>query len=342
MIEALNSNEATRDWLRYLSELGTPPIGIVLPEAAVLPSILRELAVPEEDIGTLVAGMPSPACTPEAWWVLSRAASSLIRYMGMLERPPMFPALPAAIVEEQPFFFVYVFLATLPHVQAYHTSRNVPASISRATLADLGRSLRAYRRAHGVGGFDLAFWLTFHFRGMIYQLGRLQFERGTLGRRTGRAIAETGLPYNTGYPALAIHVPGDMGPLTPDDCDASIAQAVSFFARHFPEERYELAVCNSWLLDAQLADYLPAGSNIIKFQRRFTPAYRPPPDREWILRFIFGWSDVDLDAAPRRTTLERAVVDHLTAGRDWYGGAGWMKLPSETISPETIIPKVRD
>ncbi|MBI3971100.1 MAG: hypothetical protein HY332_07400, partial [Chloroflexi bacterium] len=48
-----------------------------------------------------------------------------------------------------------------------------------------------------------------------------------------------------------------------------------------------------------------------------------------ILRFDFGRTTPALDrldALPRRTTLERAIVRHLKAGRHWHGGAGWLRL----------------
>jgi hypothetical protein len=114
--------------------------------------------------------------------------------------------------------------------------------------------------------------------------------------------------------------------MTPAACDASFTHAKEFFARHFPEEDYHIAVCRSWLLDDQLADYLPADGNIVQFQRRFRPAYRPHDDDEDILRFVFGRITPGLDGLPQRTALERAVVGHLKAGNHWSGGAGWLEL----------------
>jgi hypothetical protein len=131
---------------------------------------------------------------------------------------------------------------------------------------------------------------------------------------------------------LGVHIPDFYGRLSPEACDASFAQARAFFLRHFPDERYAIATCHSWLLDEQLADYLPASSNIVRFQRRFQPAYRPDADDVNILRYVFGYAGTlppsidELSAFPRCTTLERAVIDHLTAGHHWHGGAGWLLL----------------
>jgi len=250
--------------------------------------------------------------------------------------PEWFPRLPPDLGDVARYFYVYVFLAALPHVRAYHRARGIPDEVSRRTLADLGRNMAVHRRRTGEAGLAEPYWLRLHFRGLLYQLGRLQFERARLGGRTGRGVAAAGMPLTTGDPALAVHVPAFYGPLAPDACDASFSRARDFFARHFPDERYAVATCHSWLLDAQLADYLPADSNILCFRRRFQVAYVPEPTPfPSILRFVFGFEDAPDGAAPpqeelvklpQRTALERAVVDHLKAGRHWRGGAGWLPL----------------
>lgn len=123
-----------------------------------------------------------------------------------------------------------------------------------------------------------------------------------------------------------MHVPAYYGPLSPAACDESFEAAARFFACHFPEESYPIAMCQSWLLDDQLAEYLPADSNIIRFQRRFPLAHRPGIPDESILRFVFGTTTSRWAELPRRTTLERAVLDHLRAGHHWYGRTGWFPL----------------
>ena len=321
----LAGDEKTRAWVEYLEGLGEPDIEVALPLADDLPPVLIELAVPHEDIDVLIRMLPSRGRTP-LWWLVQRCAAAVTSGMGVVGRPPSFPQLPASLGGLGRYFYVYAFLAVLPHVQAFHRSRGIPEDISRLTLADLGRQLALNRRWHGVGGLDDAFWLTLHFRGAIYQLGRLQFERTRLDNRAGTAIADAGAPYGPGDPALAVHVPGCYGPLTPAACDEALRVAKQFFVRHFPEENYPIAVCESWLLDDQLAEYLPAEANIIQFQRRFRLAHRSGPADEPILRFVFGTTTAPLAELTRRTTLERGVVDHLAAGRHWRGGSGWLPL----------------
>jgi hypothetical protein len=154
----------------------------------------------------------------------------------------------------------------------------------------------------------------------------LQFQRATLGQRTAEALQAAGLPFGPGEPVLGVHVPDFFGPLSPRACDRSFAQAREFFAAHFPTEHYALAVCQSWLLDEQLAAYLPADANIVHFQRRFQVIDRREPGDEDILLNVFGQRTPDLDSLPQRTTLQRAIVTHLKAGRHWTGGVGWLLL----------------
>ena len=206
----------------------------------------------------------------------------------------------------EPLFYPRVFLAALPHVRAYHAVRGIPDGVARATLADLGRVMRIYREANGAPGLDEQNWLTLHWRGALFELGRLQFER-------------------RGGGDLGLHIPGG-APLDPAAVDASLGQARPFFDRHFPEERHRTATCTSWLLDPQLAEALPPDSNIVGFQRRFELLGVPQPGDEDVFKFVFRRDDPPLDELPQRTTLERALVSHLRAGGHWRVRTGRLRI----------------
>src|SRR5207249_4777 len=119
-----------------------------------------------------------------------------------------------------------------------------------------------------------------------YRLGRLQFGRS----RVFFDPAASGLEvaFRQGDLALGVHIPSG-SPLTPEACDAAFAQARPFYQKHFPDDQYRIAECSSWLLDEQLVEYLPADSNIVRFQRRFqlVADKRWPADDE-IIHFVFG------------------------------------------------------
>ncbi len=128
--------------------------------------------------------------------------------------------------------------------------------------------------------------------------------------------------------SLGVHIPDYCGPFTPQDCDTSIVRAVRFFATHLPDEDVRVATCHSWLLDPALGDLVRPDSNIAAFRRRFHLVDRATSDDQAVVEFVFGRREDDLDALPRRTSLERAVGDHLRAGRHWTGGVGWFRWPA--------------
>ncbi|MCD9874024.1 acyltransferase domain-containing protein [Streptomyces guryensis] len=299
----------------------------MLPHADELAEVLLDLAVPHEDINQLVRMGRRVTDDPELLRVLEASVEELVRGMGEIGTAVDLPQLDWASGPLQRCFPVYVFVAALPYTRAYHRARGVPDEISRRTLADLGRNMAVHRRRHHRAGVQAPWWLTHHFRGELYQLGRLQFERARHGQRTSRVLAAAGLDVAPGTPCLNIHIPDYLGPLSPAACERSLALAAEFFGLHHPEEKYRAALCHSWLLDAQLKEYLPADSNIVRFQDRFRVARedREPADQEPV-QFVFGDPELPVESLPRRTAVERAVGDHLRAGRHWYIGHGWFPL----------------
>jgi GNAT-like C-terminal domain len=186
--------------------------------------------------------------------------------------------------------------ARLPEVRAKHAALGLTDDESWATLRDVFR-------AHEVRGeepFADVEWIELVWSGRIAELGRLQFE-------------------DDGDGLLSVHIP-EAGPLTPALCDASFARAREIFPGH------RTAACRSWLLDPRLADVLPAGSNIVRFQQRFELAGEGEDGNADVLRFVFHTFDPDLDKLTPRTTLERALVDRMRAGGRWRSPRGLTSL----------------
>ena len=292
--------------------------GFRLPDRTYLPAIFERLAIAEDDQEEILAAWPSPDADADTWDSLRRAYDTLVKDLGGFA-PLDLPGPSVQTTSLGRYFFVYVYLAALADVRRFHARRGIPDDISWATLADVGRNLVRDRLLLGDGGLRTSGWLTLHFRGSIYQLGRLQFDRMQV------RPAHVADAFREGDAALGIHIP-ESGPLTAEACDDSFAQAQPFFARHFPETPTRLGICTSWLLDPQLADYLGPDSNIMLFQRRFTlvgDGYDGDAD---VLRFVFHRIAPNIDDLPQRTTLERAIVTHLRAGKHWRSRTGWLEL----------------
>lgn len=327
LLDVLKGDATCADWLTALDDPAIPRLVAGLPDALELPDVLLDLAVPHEDIRELLGLRAELDRSPELSELLERAVSGLLWRTGEPGRGTGLPEFPDTAGAMGRCFAVFVFVAALPYTRALHQERGVPADISRHTLADLGRNLAVHRRRLGTTGLLVPWWPTRHFRGELYQLGRLQFERVRLGRRTGEGLRRAGVAAGEGDPALSVHIPDFRGPMTPEACDDSVARAREFFARHFPDEPARLAVCHSWLLDPQLKRYLPAESNIVRFQDRFHIAYvSDEAEDDTPIAFVFGGTQTPRERLPRRTSVQRAILGHLDAGGHWFPGHGWFAM----------------
>lgn len=333
--QVLLGEPGTAGWVRELMGAELPRADVRLPHGEALAEVLLDLAVAHEDINPVVAAREQLGADPVLAELLERCVRTFVRDMGVVgggpgggpRLGPPLPALPAGTGPAGHWFALLVFAATVRHTLAFHLRHGVPGEVSRRTFADVGRQCAVHYRRHGTPGIVNTGWLTRHFRGVLYHLGRLQYERTRLGERTGRAIAEAGGPGGPGDLALNVHIPDFSGPLTSDACDESVERARAFFARRFPDGPHAVATCHSWLLDPRLADRLPDSSNIVRFQRRFRLLpLDEAPDDDAPLRFVFGTSERPLSDLPRATALQRAVIDHLVSGGHWYGGTGWFAL----------------
>jgi hypothetical protein len=325
-IETLKQDEKIANWIQYLEEIGPAPGTIEIPEGEELRDRFAYLGVPDDDIEPLLELRARLVNDPELLWILDRAVQSLTLNLDVVTRVPGFPVLPTSLGAIADYFYVYVFAAALPQTIDLHQQHGTPEAVSRATMADIGRNMLVHRKRHGRHGLAAPDWLMLHSRGMIFQFGRLQFERATLGITTGHAIQAAGFPYKTGDPTLSIHIPDFMGSMSVDACDESFATARAFFPAHYPDEAFRTAVCNSWILDPQLRDYLKPDSNILRFQDRFTEIRPAEWTNDGPLRFVFGPADLPLAEYPQRSSVERAVVGHIAAGKNWHGGMGWLEF----------------
>lgn len=329
----LGLGDDSSHWLEELKSVGPPTSPVQLPPIHEVGEVLTRLGVSPSDAVEILDAWPTPDQTPEVWWLLQRCHQQLVVQMGELRLSPLqqWRLLPPHLSATGRLFYVYVFLATLSTVQQWHRERGIADDVSWATLADLGEHIAIHRRIFGTAGLDVPEWMTLHFRGLIYRLGRLQFQRWQFPSQCmlydDRINNDaTGSRPGLGTLALNIHIPESGGSLEPAACSESFAYARDFFSSHFPEEKYRFGYCSSWLLDPQLADYLPATSNIVRFQRRFQLFAGSSNDDQGVMRFVFRRITPSLDDLPQRTTLERIAIEHLRAGRHWQSRSGWLML----------------
>ena len=278
---------------------------------------LDYLAVPPEERPDLLASAPHSAADRAA---VELAADRLVASIG-----PSDPANAARLTEPPAgytapvgYFGAHVCLALLDAARGNHAALGISEEVSRRSLGAFSNNLSRHRRIYGRGGLDGPEWVPRVFQGIVFHLGRLVFDRVRLG--PALAAATGGAPHD---PAIGVHIP-PTGPLRRDECLDSFARAADFFPRYFPAEPAQVARCRSWLMDRQLARYLPAQSNLVRFHELFTPCDDPRPGDEAIVEWVFETAaPADWDALTPRTTLERAVLEHLRGGGHWQVALGW-------------------
>jgi hypothetical protein len=326
LLDDLHKNPDLAGWMATLEAVDPGDNDLRLPSGSELIDILLDMTVPHQDINPILSLRPVP--DTDGWWLLERSVSLLREGLGHLDRSPDFPSLTDGSDAFLRYFYVYVYAAAYPLVHAWYRKKGIDPEIGRRSLADLGRHMTHHRRRLGYGGFNVNVgWLAEHFTGRLFQLGRLQFDRGSLGNTTSRELQSAGIDIKHRDPILGVHIPDYCGPFDPAACDESFAMAREFFPKHFPDENLEIVTCYSWLLSKDLPTYLPETSNIIAFQRRFTINHRDvPPEDEDFFNAVFQASPADIDRLPQDTTLQRAIVHHIRSGHHWRGGVGWCRL----------------
>jgi hypothetical protein len=311
-------------WLERIERPSASPAP-QLPDDVEAAYLMERLGVEPADQADTLAARLDPYEHPELWWVFDRIYYEMLANMGRGEPVDGFkgwPAFPASTGPLGMHLYVWLFLAVVPEVRRFHAERGISDEISWESLKVLGRGMSTHRLMTGVSGLGL--WGQWggpmRFMGADYQLGRLSFNRGELSF-LGRTHTHV----------LNIHVP-PFGPVDAAACDESLAQAREFFPRHFPEEPVTFFICHSWLMDDQLASYLPESSNIVRFQRRFNlvQASELETSDNFILNYVFNRGNDEpeipltlLDELPQDTTLQRAFVSHLRSGRHWYERTAW-------------------
>jgi hypothetical protein len=311
-------------WLERIERASSSP-GPQLPNDREAAQLMERLGVEPVDQGYTLAARLNPDEQPELWWVLDRIYHGMLANMGRGEPVDGFKGWSAFPASAGPFgmhLYVWLFLAVVPEVRHFHTERRIPDDISWESLKVLGRGMSTHRSMIGMSGLGL--WDQWggpmRFLGADYQLGRLSFNRGELSF-LGRAHTHV----------LNIHVP-PFGPVDAAACDESLAQAREFFPRHFPEEPVTFFICHSWLMDDQLASYLPESSNIVRFQSRFNLVQTTElaTSDNFILNYVFHRGNDEpvippslLNELPQDTTLQRAFVSHLRSGKHWYERTAW-------------------
>lgn len=119
---------------------------------------------------------------------------------------------------------------------------------------------------------------------------------------------------------LEMHIPGGGG-MSQYLVRKSISEAVAFFDKYFPDNGIKGITSTSWIFSTQLAECLPADSNILAFQKmlHLVPVSSGRNNGLW---FVFRTPAPYIPAnLPRETSLQRAIADWLAGGKTFRCGS---------------------
>ena len=228
-------------------------------------------------------------------------------------------------------FYFYLFASCYDDARAFLLRSGCSLDVLDSTMSDLSRHVQIHEHHLGTVGIEPGWWLLPLLRGEMVQVGSLQFHRVNLGRGTlspdpwytRDESVVLGEGFRRGDPSVGIHIPSGAA-LGAHDLDTTFSRAREVLGAMWPVEQRRLATCQSWLLDAQLSEFLNPESRILGFQRRFTLLDRWYDNDEETLRFIFQRSGVALNELPRDTSLQRGILELLERGGHWRAQPGWL------------------
>ena len=302
-------------------ELSTSSIETTLNEVYVRPSVIEEAVAQWEEFRD----------TDELTSLLASLVQWVDRARGDIDEPiPIWDDLDGAGANGR-FFYLYLFSLCYDAACEFLRRQGCPPDVIESTMTVMPRHVSIHERRWGSVGIDAGWWLLPILRGEMVQVASLQFHRVNLGIGnlspapwySESESAALGTGFRRGDPSVGIHIPNETA-LGPDDLDVTFERARETLGTMWPVEQRRLATCQSWLLDAQLADFLDPASNIMRFQRRFTLLDGWYDNDVETLNFIFQRPGVARGDLPRDTTLQRGVLDLLERGGHWRARPGWM------------------
>ena len=210
----------------------------------------------------------------------------------------------------------YLFMCEQLHEK--YVQKGIPEHVFLDTVRDIVVWAKTWYCVKGELHLGESDWLSRHLSMKLFRLGRLQF---------CMAPAEDDIPeYNikAGDNVMEVHIAAD-GKLDIDECKKSLALAKEFFKKYFPSYAYTVFTCHSWLIDADLKEYLPETSNIIKFGDMFVRIKNY--DSNALLRYIFRWdtNEINLRYAYSSSAFAEKIKAAVLKGKTFHETLGVME-----------------
>ena len=178
-----------------------------------------------------------------------------------------------------------------------------------ASMAAFSRFVREHMESYGRYGFDRGFWTTRQVSAKLFRIGQLEYE----------------LTAVKGQPMVSLHIPTDVD-LRPEILRPSVKEGLEEFFRIFPDYAKTTVFCHSWLMSPMLKDFLPEGSNILRFQELFDIDPEGTPD-DGVVQWVFRNPKLAPRDFPENTSLQRKLKQFFLAGGRFLEGKAILRRP---------------
>lgn len=115
-----------------------------------------------------------------------------------------------------------------------------------------------------------------------------------------------------GDPVLHVHIPA-FEPFTPEIVTESYKKVLPILEKAWPDFHPKAVVCKSWLMDPVLKTMLKETSNLLAFQKPYTP-FPSKANITSALSCVFHMTPEDYNLLPEETSLQRAMKAHYLSG----------------------------
>lgn len=190
-----------------------------------------------------------------------------------------------------------------------YTRLGICDEIYTDTMAAFSRFVREHLESYGRYGFDRAFWTPRQISVKLLRIEQLEYE----------------LAVKDGEPVISLHIPADAD-LRPEILRPSLQEGLNEFCRIFPACAGRRVYCHSWLMSAQLKDFLPEKANILRFQELFDIIPDPLPGTG-VLQWVFKNPHLPPEEYPENTCLQKKLKRFILDGGQFFDGKGYLHMP---------------
>ena len=187
------------------------------------------------------------------------------------------------------------------------------------------RECEAYKKTFGIFVMN---WYDGLIKNWRVQLGRLQYE---VGVHSGEEIRVGDFTLQAGDPKLQCHIPSGLGPLTRQNCLASLKKAWE----EFPEMRkngYLPVLCHSWLFYPPYEAVFGQDTGVGMF-RSLWHCYAPSVHESFFDCWRIFAMDMPEDPAllPQNTRMQRGFARYIQNGGSFGDAWGILLFDGENI-----------